>query len=57
MKAQFMKDILYNIIFLNFVFSVLERRNLYLTFKFKLSVVLYIFTVTMSIPLNMLTII
>ena len=35
----------------------LERNNLSLTFKFKMFVVFYIFTVTKSIPLKILTIV
>ena len=35
----------------SFFSSVLERSNLYLTFKYKMPLVFYIFTVTISIPL------
>ena len=55
MKAQFM--VLERFVLYNFVSSVLKRSKLYLTYKFKMSVVPYIITLTMSILLNMLTII
>ena len=42
---------------LNFVLVSLKRNDLYLTFRSKTSAVFYVFTVTIGILLNMLTII
>ena len=44
-------------LFDDFFLVSLERNDLYLTFKSKTSAVFYVFTVTMSILLNMLAII
>ena len=54
-KAQFMVSARFLID--DFFPLSLERNDLYLTFKFKTSAVFYVFTVTTSILLKMLTII
>ena len=54
-NAQFVVSARFLIV--NFIIVSLERNNLYLTFRFKTSAVFYVFTVTISILLNMLTII
>ena len=54
-KAWFMVPVRF--LFDDFFLVSLERNYLYLTFKYKTSAVLYVFTVTISILLNMLAII
>ena len=54
-NAQFVVSARFLIV--NFVLVSLERNDLYLTFRFKTSAVFYVFIVTISILLNMLTII
>ena len=54
-KGQFMVSAIF--LFHNFYFIILERNDLYLTFKSKTSAVFDVFTATVSILLNLLRII